>query len=389
MNELQIKQQYYLQRAYDAAQVYQGQCSPNPPVGAVLVKAGRIVAIGAHRGSGFPHAEVEALEAVDDATAAGATLYVTLEPCCHEGKTPPCTDLIIAKRIAAVYFGFQDPNPEVNGKGQATLQEAGLVCEYIPHPSIMALYESYAYWWREGRPWVNIKLALGEDGKIAGPDGERVMITGEACQRLTHQWRKRCDLLLTTATTIIYDNPDFTVRLPENAVEWGNVSSEAQKTSLRIEKKPVAILDRRLRTPPDAHIFKTAASVILFYDPAAPLERTPLELQDALNQVRLVIQRVECVPIPSVNGGLSLTECLSWLGEQGCHQIWVEAGGRCFQGFFNTRLINRAFLYWSSQRLGDTAQAAFTEPFDILAQNAEVQWQALGEDWVCELTYTA
>src|SRR3990167_3956342 len=206
-----------MQQALSLAQSQRGCCAPNPAVGAVIVKEGQVISTGTHLGSGHPHAEIEALKSLGD-QAKGATLIVTLEPCCHFGKTPPCTDQIIKSGIGEVYFVLLDPNPVVAGKGVTALKKAGIRCELIDLPEIRAFYESYIYWINNHRPWVTAKMALSLDGKIAGPDRVSVNITGKALQQLTHQYRQKSDALLTTINTIIHDNPQLNVRLDHTLV---------------------------------------------------------------------------------------------------------------------------------------------------------------------------
>src|SRR3990167_2136538 len=166
-----------LKQALSLAESQRGFCAPNPSVGALVVKEGELIAEGVHRGPMKPHAEVEAIHHAGN-QAEGASLYVTLEPCCHWGRTPPCTDLIVKSRIKAVYYAFQDPNPKVAGQGAKQLQAAGIECHSVELPEVTDFYRSYHYWIREGRPWVTAKLAISLDGKIAGPHGEPVSLTG-------------------------------------------------------------------------------------------------------------------------------------------------------------------------------------------------------------------
>ena len=194
-----------------AAQSYKGFTDPNPAVGAVVVKNGEVVSVGAHQQAGLPHAEVMALRDISDAS--DAVLYVTLEPCCHHGKTPPCTDLIIAKNIKQVYFAYLDPNPEVAGNGCAQLLRAGVACEQLPIPEVDLFYREYAHWVKKQRPWVTAKIAVTADGFIAAAGGAPLAITGDQAQQYTHLRRKHSSALMTSAQTIINDDPAFNVRL--------------------------------------------------------------------------------------------------------------------------------------------------------------------------------
>ncbi|MGB6976420.1 MAG: bifunctional diaminohydroxyphosphoribosylaminopyrimidine deaminase/5-amino-6-(5-phosphoribosylamino)uracil reductase RibD, partial [Gammaproteobacteria bacterium] len=241
---------HYLLEALELAELRRGFCAPNPAVGAVVVKQGRVLATGYHKASGQPHAEAEALGSLGD-EARGATLYVTLEPCCHLGKkTPPCTELLIARGIREVYYGFTDPNPQVAGLGAQALQAAGIPCKHVPLASIDEFYQSYAHWWQTRQPWLTAKLALSLDGKIAGAKGKRMNITGAELQQYTHTLRHQADALLTTARTILNDDPQMNVRLGDKVIA-----------------KPLYIIDRELYLPLTARIWQTAKTICILHKP--------------------------------------------------------------------------------------------------------------------------
>jgi diaminohydroxyphosphoribosylaminopyrimidine deaminase / 5-amino-6-(5-phosphoribosylamino)uracil reductase len=323
----------YLKHALKLAQIRRGFCAPNPSVGAVVVKDDEIIAEGYHWGSGHPHAEVEALNKINDELK-DATLYVTLEPCCHtKKKTPPCTELIIARGIKKVVYGFRDPNPQVSGLGEKKLNEMGINCLYINSPEINEFYQSYQFWWQTGRPFVTAKLAMSLDGKIAGANGQRINITGRAAQLFTHQQRKKSDAILTTAKTIVCDDPVLNVRLPEGEY-----------------RKPIYVLDKNSIIPSNAKIFQSAERVT-------------------------VINKTD------------LNEILKEIGRDGIHDLWIEAGGKCFSAFLQAGLIQRAFIYVAPKWLGEKAQTAFDLDTDIFANAKKYQWQSLEQDAVCELSF--
>jgi diaminohydroxyphosphoribosylaminopyrimidine deaminase/5-amino-6-(5-phosphoribosylamino)uracil reductase len=323
----------YLKHALQLAQIRKGFCAPNPSVGAIVVNDNQIIAEGYHWGSGHPHAEVEALNKINGELS-DATLYVTLEPCCHtKKKTPPCTELIIARGIKKVIYGFRDPNPQVSGLGEKRLREMGIDCTYVELPAITEFYRDYQYWWQTGKPFVTAKLAMSLDGKIAGPNGQRVNITGKEAQLFTHQQRKLSDGILTTAKTIFCDDPLLNARLPEGEFA-----------------KPVYVLDKESITPANAKIFQSA-------------ERVTIVNKTDLNQI------------------------LQDIGQDGIHNLWIEAGGKCFSAFLQADLIQRAFIYIAPKWLGAEAQAAFDLNIDIFASAKKQQWQALGQDAVCELIF--
>lgn len=348
-----------MRQALSLAQSQQGNCAPNPAVGAVITRNNQVVAMGTHKGSGHPHAEIEALKLLNN-KADGATLYVTLEPCCHFGKTPPCTEQIIKSGIRKVYFGLVDPNPVVAGKGIAALEKAGIYCELIDLAEIHHFYKSYTYWTKHQRPYVTAKIALSLDGKIAGPDGAPIMMTGPSLQRLTHENRKQSDAILSTINTIIKDDPQLNVRLDNEVI-----------------KKPIYILDSRLRLPKNANILQTAKKLTVFHAEKVD-ERYKKELTDL---------GIRCVAVATTSVGLDLNQVLMHIGRDGIHDLWIEAGGKCFQAFMQEKLLHRALIYVSPTIVGNQATSAFTQPI-LLADEAQVKWSIYPPDCVCELLFS-
>lgn len=352
----------YLLLALEAANTRRGFCAPNPAVGAVIVKGDTVIATGCHVQAGDSHAEVNALQQVGDA-AKGATLYVTLEPCCHVGKTPPCVDAIIAAGIQHVIYAYQDPNPMVAGLGDKQLQQAGVLVQQCSMEAIDNFYRSYTYWVEYRKPFVTAKIALSADEKIAGPEGKRCQITGPECEQLTHQLRLRADAILTTAKTILADNPQMNVRL-----------------DCEIMAKPLYVLDSKLRTPPNARIFDTAKCITFFYDQESDAEHAKSLLQH---------DHVCCVPIPKIEAGLNLHAVLTVIGREGVHDLWVEAGGCCFEAFYTQGLLNRAYIYTSTKTLGKDAQSAFSRDFTFMDQAEQFEWHDCGADRVAVFTASA
>lgn len=346
-----------MQRALQLAEQRRGFCAPNPAVGAVVVKDGKVIGEGAHWACGHPHAEVMALQSLSKA-AAGATLYVTLEPCSHFGKTPPCTDLIIYSGINEVFFGMRDPNPQVSGQGADILEQAGIPCRLLPGAAVEDFYQSYRYWLAKRLPWVTVKLALSLDGKIAGARGAPVRLTGAECHRFTHQQRRRSDAILTTAATIIADDPQLNARIDGEVIA-----------------KPLYILDSQLRLPPDAQVLQTAKSVTIFHSAAAPEAR------------RASLQRfhAHCVAVESSPAGLNLPAILAAIGADGCQDLWVEAGGHCFQSFLSQALAQRAYIYLAPKILGPAAVPAFDRPVSWSADPAQLTWRIYGADAVAQV----
>ncbi len=338
----------YLQQALQAAKTRRGYCAPNPAVGAVIVKDNCVIAIGVHRAAGHPHAEIEALHKAGDA-AQGASLYVTLEPCCHQGATPPCTEAILAAGIQRVVFGFRDPNT-IAAHGSKVLAQADVTCEQITLPEIDLFYRSYVYWVRYHRPWLTVKLAISADYKIAGEGKVPVPITGALCHALTQESRYRADALLTTVRTIINDDPQMNARLPNKTVA-----------------KPVFVLDSHLQLNRSARLFKTAKSITVYHRDDVPAH-----------------EDLCCVAVPYNQQGLDLTAVLEDLGQRGFHDIWAEVGARAFDSFCRDKIVNEVILYRSKKILGELAQAALLSSHQWMQQS--LHWQVLGEDKVARLT---
>ncbi|HEV2613316.1 MAG TPA: bifunctional diaminohydroxyphosphoribosylaminopyrimidine deaminase/5-amino-6-(5-phosphoribosylamino)uracil reductase RibD [Gammaproteobacteria bacterium] len=327
-----MNDQDYLRLALNLAQKWRGFCAPNPSVGAIIVKNGQVVSEGEHLGPGHPHAEVVALNQVEK-DIEDATLYVTLEPCCHWGKTPPCTERIVQSGIREVVYGFRDPNPKVNGLGEQTLKELGVECRYVQLDEIDEFYESYAWWSTNKKPWVTAKLAISLDGKIAGKNGEPISITGQELKQFTHEWRKRSDAILTTAKTIINDDPAFNARL------YGEVIP-----------KSVYIIDKNLEIPVSAQIFQTAKDVMVFQNE-------------------------------------TLAEMLEKIAEDGVHDLWVEAGGQLFTSLLTENLVQRAFVYVAPKVIGNGGVEGFIAENNVFRNAKDIRWENYGADVVCEMRW--
>lgn len=352
----------YLRQALDEAEVRLGMTCPNPAVGAVLVRDGEVVGAGHHWGAGFPHAEVGAIERAGE-RARGATLYVTLEPCCHFGRTPPCTALIRETGIARVVYGYRDPNPKVSGGGEAELRGAGIRCECLPVPEIEAFYESYRHWTLKGLPWVTAKLALSLDGRIAGRGGQPLRLTGDEAALRTHLARKKSDAILTTARTVLADDPRLDARLGDTALP-----------------KPVFVLDRRAEFPLNAKLWSTSKNLVLFHGAEAPAERV----------AALAARGAEMVALPTIveNGdrGLSLQGAIEQVGRRGYHSLWVEAGGKLFQGLLRERRLNHARIYVAPRIVGE-GTPAFSASDTQLSTALSVRWSAAGPDAVGDFEF--
>lgn len=351
----------YLRQALTLASARRGYCAPNPAVGAVIVKDGAVIGEGCHWASGDSHAEVVALQSVKG-SAVGATLYVTLEPCSHFGRTPPCTRAVLEAGITSVVYGYQDPNPFVAGQGHLILAESGVHVIHWSLEEIDQFYNSYRHWLQHRRPWVTAKIALSLDGKIAGPHGQRVAITGPELKQYTAECRRRSDAILTTAQTILQDDPFLGV----------------QKGTER-ESKPLYILDRQLRLSPDYQIWQNTASITVFYSAPNNGKLSP-ELLD---------RGVVFIPIAENEEALNLDAVFQHIGQDGKHDCWIEAGGILLESLIKADLAHELQVYCAPKWLGPEAQSAFNGKAVSFERFAQKQWFSMGEDVVCKMKRTA
>ena len=253
----------FLERALALARRGLFTAHPNPRVGCVLVRGGEIVGEGWHRAAGEAHAEVHALAAAG-ARARGATAYVSLEPCCHHGRTPPCTEALIRAGVARVVAAGRDPDPRVAGRGFERLREAGIEAGPADSPRLARaaadLNPGFFKRAAAGRPFVRLKLAMSLDGRTALPGGESRWITGQAARRDVQRWRARAGALLTGIGTVLADDPRLTIRPAELDLEDTGAGPEAPPDPDRLLR---AVLDSRLRTPPGAALFASPAPVLI------------------------------------------------------------------------------------------------------------------------------
>jgi len=308
---------------------------PNPRVGCVVVKDGEIAGRGFHRKAGEAHAEVLALkEAGSDAK--GATLYVTLEPCSHQGKTPPCADAVIAAGIKRVVAAMGDPNPKVAGQGFEKLKRAGItVLSGLMEPQASALNPGFISRMTRGRPWVRSKLAVSLDGRTALASGQSKWISGDAAREDVHRWRARSSVVLTGIGTILADDPNFSVRL---AGEW---------------RQPVkVVVDTNLSTPPNAKLLQQNAEQVYF----ATAVDDPEE-QEAILNTGASIQ-----VFPEKRGFMDLKAILESLVELECNEVLVEAGAGMNGALLEAGLLDEFIIYIVPCLMGDTARGMFSLP---------------------------
>lgn len=306
-----------------------GATSPNPVVGAVVARGEEIVGRGWHARAGDPHAEVVALKAAGE-RARGADLFVTLEPCCHHGRTPPCTEAILAAGVRRVVAAVRDPFPQVNGKGIALLRRRGVRVEVgCLADEALAVNAAYLKRVTTAYPLVTLKAALSLDGRIAAPSGESQWITGPAAREHVQSLRAESDAIAVGVGTILADDPRLTVRLARGR-----------------RRRPIRVVfDATLRTPPDARLFRDGAGpVIIVARTDAPAARSA-----HLREAGAGILRV---PGARDGEGVSLRPALRALAHEGINHLLVEGGGRLATSLLAARLVDRLVLFYAPILLG-------------------------------------
>jgi len=318
---------------------------PNPRVGCVIVKDGKVVGRGFHRRAGEAHAEPMALAEAGEA-ARGATVYVTLEPCCHEGRTPPCTDGLIEAGVARVVAAMQDPNPLVGGKGAERLREAGIDVELgLLEQQAVALNPGYVRRISGGLPYVRCKLAMSLDGRAAMRDGTSKWITSEQARHDAQFLRARSDAILTGSGTVRFDNPMLNVRLKPEDFPCV-VKPEEVPQPLRV------VLDSNLRMTTDARMLKLPGKTLVLcarFDPnrAGKLERAGAQV----------------IQIQDHEGRIYLRDALAYLGDRGVNEVLIEAGPTVAGQALREGTIDEVVIYVAPHLMGDDARGLFHLPW--------------------------
>lgn len=349
--------QDYMKRALELAKKGAGHTSPNPMVGCVVVKDGRIVTEGYHERYGEFHAERNALTRCEE-DLTGAEMYVTLEPCCHQGNTPPCTDIIIERGIGKVYVGSMDPNPKVAGKGVKILQEHGIEVETgMLEKECLALNEIFFHYITTGMPYVAMKYAMTLDGKIASCTGDSKWVTGEKARHHVHELRKQYSAILAGIGTVLADDPMLNCRIEEGV-------------------DPVRVVcDSTLRIPLSSQLVKTAGDipVIVAYAKENP------EKEKALLQAG-----VELISAGR-DGRVDLVVLMRELGKRKIDSVLVEGGGAIHGSLLKSGLVQKIYCYLAPKLIGGREASSpvegdgFSRMKDALPVT-EIEILSLGED---------
>jgi diaminohydroxyphosphoribosylaminopyrimidine deaminase/5-amino-6-(5-phosphoribosylamino)uracil reductase len=351
MTDFSAADHAHMARALQLAALGQYSTAPNPAVGCVLLDAdGAVVGEGWHRRAGEPHAEVHALQSAAD-RARGGTAYVTLEPCSHHGRTPPCADALIAAGVRRVVAAIQDPNPRVAGQGIKRLQQAGTAATVgLMAREAAELNRGFIWRMARGRPWVTVKLGMSTDGRIALADGSSQWITAEAARADVQRLRARASAVLTGIGTVLKDDPALTVR--DATLEMHG------RDPLRV------VLDARGQLPPDAKLAADGKPTLVFTAArAAPVGQPPSQAADARfgGSDGKGPLRIETATTDTA-GRIDIAGALARLAELECNDVLVEAGPRLAGSFVASGLVDEVILYVAPTLLGETAQPAFILP---------------------------
>lgn len=326
-----MAEEQFMKRAIELAKQGAGWTAPNPLVGAVVVKNGRVIGEGYHRKYGELHAERNALAACTE-DPAGATLYVTLEPCCHYGKTPPCTEIIIEKKIAKVVIGSRDPNPKVAGKGARILREHGIeVVEDYMREACDALNPVFFHYITTKTPYVVLKFAMTLDGKIATRTGASKWITGEAARNHVHQLRGRYAGILAGISTVLADDPMLNCRI------------DGAHQPLRI------ILDSHLRIPMGSRLVRSAKE----YPLLIVCNESTRDREEGTNRIQKLEEAGAKVwTLPEKNGHPDLNVLMQRLGEEKIDSVLIEGGGTVNEAALKAHIVHRVYAYIAPKIFG-------------------------------------
>jgi diaminohydroxyphosphoribosylaminopyrimidine deaminase/5-amino-6-(5-phosphoribosylamino)uracil reductase len=323
----------FMKRALELSERGRDTATPNPNVGCVIAKEGRVIGEGWHERAGEPHAEARALAACTESPE-GSTVYVTLEPCSHRGRTGPCTEALVQARVARVVAAVQDPYREVNGRGIARLREAGIRVDVgLMEREAEEAHRGFLHRARHGRPWMRIKAAASLDGRIALANGESRWLTSEEARRDVHALRARSCAILTGIGTVLRDDPELTVR------------------HVPCTRRPRRIvIDSRLDTPLGAKILAGEPPLILTVS------------DDRAKRSALEAKGAEVVTVPAQGAKTDLAAVARLLAERNLNEVTVETGGKLMGSLLRAGVVDELVLYLAPLILGDSAQGLFALP---------------------------
>ncbi|KPY00295.1 Riboflavin biosynthesis protein RibD [Pseudomonas savastanoi pv. nerii] len=356
---------HYMARALELARNGLYSTHPNPRVGCVIVRDGQIVGEGWHVRAGEPHAEVHALRQAGE-LARGATAYVTLEPCSHQGRTPPCADALVNAGLARVVAAMQDPNPDVSGRGLLRLMNAGIGVQCgVLESEARALNKGFLKRMETGQPYIRVKMAMSLDGRTAMASGESQWITGPEARSAVQRLRAQSSVVLTGADTVLADKARLTVRPDE-------LGLNAELTALAAARPPLRVLiDGRLRVPLDAPFFQAGSALVVTCAAASARGRYQEEGHEML-------------ALADSAGHVDLRKLMGELATRGVNEVLVEAGPRLAGAFARLGLVDEFQIFIAGKFLGSSARPLLDLPLAQMSEALElniVQMRAVGNDW--------
>lgn len=345
---------------------------PNPTVGCVLVSQGRVIGQGWHAFAGGPHAEIEALNDARERGKAvlGATAYVSLEPCCFQGKTGPCSQALIAAGLSRVVYGMEDPNPRVAGAGIQQLRDAGIeVAGPLLESDARLLNPGFNKRMREGMPLVRIKLAMSLDGRTAMASGESKWITGPAARADVQRLRARSGAVISGIETVLRDDPSLNVRAAELDLPPG----DSPKAEVVAQQQPLrVVLDSGGRLPASARVLASPGEVLVVKATASRV---------ALDGTVATVRQLE---LGDGKQRINLRKLLRYLADQQCNEVLVETGATLAGQFLQQGLVDELIIYMAPKLLGSSARPLFEMPLDTMSAQLGLKIadiRAVGQDW--------
>jgi diaminohydroxyphosphoribosylaminopyrimidine deaminase/5-amino-6-(5-phosphoribosylamino)uracil reductase len=362
----------FMARAIQLAKKGQYTTHPNPRVGCVIVKDGKIIGEGYHQKAGQPHAEINALRDVDNGDTKDATAYVTLEPCSHTGKTPPCANALIEAQISRVVIAMQDPNPQVAGQGIQRLRDAGITVEVgVLEDQARALNSGFIKRMGQGLPWVRIKLAMSLDGRTAMASGESQWITGSDARQDVQRLRAKADAILTGIGTVLEDDPSLNVRITSEEL--------ALDSGIEYQQPLRVVLDSTLRISAQAKMLKLDGDIRIY---TCVDDETKIKaLEESGAKITTLNSKDNKLPIKAV---------LQDLAKQQINEIHVEAGATLCGALLQEKLVDEIIIYMAPTIMGSDARGLFNLPeLEQMKDKIDLKIQdirAVGDDWRITIT---